>query len=267
MSEEEKEGTMSSEQRRLYYDKQAIKDVGESLLLFSEKEFCSPTRSTVPLLSLLRDGNGILNSVLSELHLNTASDLHLEYTVSPPIGKGKASYTDLMVRHQGDTLAIEAKWTEPRYETVAQWRRKGKSPKNRERVLRGWLDLIQPHAQRNLDVGDFSDAVYQTVHRAASACFNSAQPHLAYMHFIPDPSGKGATSKQYQSDLEHLNNLIGNPKRFNFYLIDIEIKPTSAFEQIRNLPKASFETAQKVRAALTNTTLFEFTDFHLKAFL
>jgi len=255
---------MVPELPRLHYDKGVVDDLSAALLQYSETEFMSPTRSTVPLLSLIKDGNKLLSEILSDIGLNSMGDLHLEYTVSPPIGRGKASNTDLMVRQQGEALAIEAKWTEPRYETVFQWRRKGKSPKNRERVLKGWLDLIQPHAQRNLDLNDFSDAVYQTVHRAASACFNSLRPLLAYMHFIPDPSGKGATSKQYQSDLEHLRNLMGNPKRFSFYLIDVEIKPTSTFEQIKNLPKTSLETAQLVRTALTDTTLFEFTDFHLQ---
>ena len=114
-------------------------------------------------------------------------------------------------------------------------------------------------------MNDFSDAVYQTVHRAASACFNSEQPHLAYLHFIPDPSGLGATSEQYQSDLKHLKDLLGNPKRFSFYLIDVEIKPTAAFEQIRNLPKGTSETASAVLAALENGPLFEFSGFHLRA--
>lgn len=255
---------MSSEQHRLYYDKKPIKDLTEALLLYKETEFCSPTRSTVPLLSLLKDGYSILNDVLIELNLSTPCDLHLEFTVNPPMGKGKASHTDLMVRRQGGTLAIETKWTEPRYETVARWREKGKSPANRGRVLRGWLDLIQPHALRILDVNDFSEAVYQMVHRAASACFNSEQPRLAYLHFIPDPSGLGETSEQYRADLKHLKDLLGDPIEFGFYLIEVEIKPTVEFEHIMHLPKTSLETAHVVRTALTDATLFEFTDFHFR---
>lgn len=250
--------------QQLYYDKKPIKGINESLLLFPEKEFCSPTRSTLPLLSLLKDETRMLNKVLSESHLNIASDLHLEYKVNPPIGKGKASYTDLMVRQQGDTLAIEAKWTEPRYDTIAEWRKKGERPKNKEKVLRGWLDLIQPHTLRVLDINDFSAAVYQMVHRAASACFNSEQPHLAYLHFTPDPSGKGATSEQYQSDLEHLRLLLGNPSNFQFCMVDLEIRPTDAFERIKDLPKGTVETATAVRNAFENGPLFDFIDLHLQ---
>ncbi len=186
---------MISKRYQLYYDKKPIRSINESLLLFPEKEFCSPYRSTIPLLSLIKDGNRILSEILGEIGLNPDCDFHLEFKVDPPQGRGMPSQTDLMIRRPGESLAIEAKWTEPRYDTVAEWRRKSERLTNTGKVLRGWLDLIQPHAQRNLDLNDFSDAVYQSVHRAASACFNSEQPHLAYLHFIPDPSGKGATSK------------------------------------------------------------------------
>jgi hypothetical protein len=219
----------------------------------------------VPLLAVLKDGYEILKSLLVELHMNTNSDLHLEFTVDPLKGRGIASHTDLMVRWQADTLALEAKWTEPRYETVAEWTRRGRTPGNRECVLRGWLDLLQPHAARVLNLDDFSGAVYQMVHRAASACYNAEHPRLAYLHFIPDPSGQGATSAQYQSDLEHLQDLLGNPARFNFHLIEVEIRPTAAFERIKSLPKVSAKTAYTVRAALENGPLFEFTDFRLQA--
>ncbi len=240
-------------------------DLSGALLHYPNKEFLSPTRSTVPLLALLKDGDEILKSLLVELDMNTNSDLHLEYTVNPPKGSGFASHTDLMVRWQADTLAIETKWTEPRYETVAEWTRQGMTPGNREQVMRGWLDLLQPHVASVLNPDDFSGAVYQMIHRAASACYNAEQPRLAYLHFIPDPSGQGATSAQYQSDLEHLQVLLGNPTRFSFHLIEVEIRPTVAFERIKSLPRASAETAYTVRAALENGPLFEFTDFRLQA--
>lgn len=251
--------------QQLYYDKKPIKNVNESLPFFPEKEFCSPYRSTVPLLSLIKDGNKLLSKILSDIGLNFIRDYHLEFKINPPRGGGRASQTDLMIRGPGESLAIEAKWTEPRYDTVAEWRKKGERPKNKGIVLRGWLDLIQPHTQRILDVDHFSDAVYQTVHRAASACFNSEQPHLTYLHFIPDPSGKGATSKQYQSDLEHLRLLLGYPSTFQFYLVNLEIRPTKIFERIKDLPKDTVDTAIAVRNAFEHGPLFDFIDLHLQA--
>jgi len=146
--------------------------------------------------------------------MNVDSALHLEYTAKSPMGKGKASHTDLMVRETRRTLAIEAKWTEPQYETVAKWRIKGKSPENKDRVLKGWLQLIQPFVSRKLDLDDFSGIVYQTVHRAASACYESEKPNLAYLHFVTDPSREGATATQYKSDLELLRELMGKANKF-----------------------------------------------------
>jgi hypothetical protein len=169
-----------------------------------------------------------------------------------------------MVKGQADTLAIEAKWTEQRYETVGD-RIGRENTENRRQVMTGWLDLLQPHAARVLHVDDFHYAVYQMVHRAASACYKAERPQLAYLHFTPDPSGKGATSAQYQSDLEHLQELLGNPAKFSFHLIEVEIRPTAAFEQIRKLPKTSAETARTVCAALQNGPLFEFTGIRSQA--
>lgn len=255
---------MNSAGQRLYFDKDPIKDISDALSLYPKREFYSPTRSTVPLLSLLKDANRVFEKVLHELKMNVYSDLHLEYTVKSPMGKGKASHTDLMVRETRRTLAIEAKWTEPRHETVAKWGKRGKSPENKERVLKGWLQLIQPHASRKLDLDDFSGIIYQMVHRAASACYESEKPNLAYLHFVPDPSGKGATATQYESDLELLRELMGKPNEFGIYLIEVNIKQTPAFEKIKDLPKSTAETATVVRNAFENGPLFDFSDLHLQ---
>jgi hypothetical protein len=254
----------NSKPQQLYYDKRLVNDLSSVLHCYQAKEFQSPFRSTVPLLALLQHGKEILKSLLTELQMNADSDLHLEFTVDPPKGKGRPSQTDLMVRWQADTLAIEAKWTEPRYETVAD-RIGRENTENRRQVMTGWLDLLQPHAARILHVDDFSNAVYQMVHRAASACYESERPRLVYLHFTPDPSGKGATSAQYQADLEHLQGLLGNPAKFGFHLIEVEIRPTAAFEQIRNLPKTSAETARTVCAALQDVPLLEFTGVRSQA--
>lgn len=245
--------------QRFYFDKTPINDMLAALALYSGNEFMSPTRSTIPLLSLLKDGHQILGSIFTGMNMDISSNLHLEFTVNPLKGRGIASHTDLMVISSSGTLAIEAKWTEPRYPTVGEWIKPG----NRELVLRGWLDMLQPHSQRLLKPIDFSGTVYQMVHRAASACYKSDYPQLAYLHFVPDLSECGATSAQYQSDLVHLFNLLGKPDKFNFYLIEVEIKPTLSFEIIKSLPKASSETANTVRAALENGPLFEFKDFNL----
>ena len=61
------------------------------------------------------------------------------------------------------------------------------------KTVEGWLRYLQPFASRALQVDDFADAVYQTVHRAASACAvatgKQLQPELVYLHFHPSPLG------------------------------------------------------------------------------
>ena len=117
---------------------------------------------------------------------------------------------------------------------------------------------------RKLDLDDFSGIVYQAIHRAASACYESEKPNLAYLHFVPDPSGKGATATQYESDLELLRELMGKPNEFGIYLIEVNIKQTPAFEKIKDLPKSTAETATAVRNALENGPIFDFSDLHLQ---
>ena len=56
-------------------------------------------------------------------------------------GRGKASFTDLMITASSAAVAIEAKFTEPRGETVHKWLRDPPET-NRTDVLEGWLDLI-----------------------------------------------------------------------------------------------------------------------------
>jgi hypothetical protein len=83
-------------------------------------------------------------------------------------------------------LAVEAKWTEPPYETVQDWLKKDKSksdPSNREEVLSGWLGLLTP----DVIASSFFNCEYQMIHRAASAraaAANTAKrPSLAYFKF------------------------------------------------------------------------------------
>src|SRR5690606_13238748 len=63
-----------------------------------------------------------------------------EVPVCVDYGKGRASCTDLIIENEKSCYAIEAKRTEPKYETVEKW--KGNS-KNKEKVLDWWLNLIE----------------------------------------------------------------------------------------------------------------------------
>lgn len=242
----------------LHYDRHPVASIDNVLSYYGAKEFKSPTRSTVPLLSWLKHEPSSVRSLLNELGMPADCTLHLEYTVNPPEGKGQASHTDLMILAGARSLAIEAKWTEPRYETVSDWLNKGESPNNRLTVLTGWLNLLQTHSSNYLVPADFSNAVYQMVHRAASACASGKSPRMAYLLFDPSPDPNTADKQTILDDLNHLWNLLGSPRSFPFHLVKINLAPTTAFDQISTLPKNSDETSQTVQKALLEERLFNF---------
>lgn len=256
-----------------HFDKNPVTDFQGLLSGYDSSEFESPLRSTVPLLSLIRDGRPALQEIFMACNFPSGPSLHFEFTVDSPKGVGLPSHTDLMVRSGNSQLALEAKWTEPRYETVERWRRKPPdpvhsgeypNPDNRGNRLKGWLELIQPHATRPLVQEEFSSIVYQMVHRAASACASTAHPQLAYMLFTPLPDGKNVKSEHYYRDLTQFHQLLGEPPGFPFHLIEMQISPTDAFRDIQHLPKGSSETASIVQSALRHGGLFEFIGFRLR---
>ena len=250
----------------LYYDKKLIGPIGsatnpvdQTRTLYKCTEFASPFRSTVPLLSFLKHQPAVLQDILDEMNISGPCDLHLEYTVAPPQGKGIPSHTDLFVTSGDVSLAIEAKWTEPRYETVEKWRSQGTNPDNRFDVANGWLGLLERATRMPLTLDDFSGTIYQMVHRAASACSTGSEPRLAYMVFESPANAQTASVTTIKDDLAHLRNVLGNPCDFPFYLIEIPLAFTAAFDKVIDLPKGSTSTADKVCSDLfSQVQLFEF---------
>lgn len=242
---------------KYHYDRTPIGTIVDALSYYTSGEFESPTRSTVPLLSWLNQEQPMVSSLSLELGMPTDPNLCLEYQVKPPKGRGTASHTDLMVISGESSLAVEAKWTEPRYERVSTWlKNKGT---NGQIVLTGWLGLLQKHTQFTLNLADFSDAIYQMVHRAASACAVGSDPRMAYLVFKSSSAPRTVNSEQTQSDLLYLFKLFGCPSAFPFFLVEIPLSPTAAFEAIENLLKANKATAQRVTTALAGSApLFKF---------
>jgi hypothetical protein len=72
------------------FGNQRINNIDESLTLYSSDEFQSPTRSTVPFLSLLKHGGNLWNSIVDQLVTsNEPLKAHLEFRVPPPMGRGR----------------------------------------------------------------------------------------------------------------------------------------------------------------------------------
>jgi len=254
---------------RLFFDQEPVL-AADCLSKYPEKEFASPTRSTVPLIEALRHGSP--PSFLSDLLVRArmaGEKLHLEYRVRPARGRGNSSHTDLMVTDSGPpqrALAIEAKWTEPRYERVSKWLCRGTSVKNRQEVLEGWLEAIAGHTGARIDSQNCGDLAYQMVHRAASAAIASGtggQPAMAYLIFqtAGDDAGKGNPRlNPYRDDLRRFRSIIGSPEAFPFFLVSVAIQPTGAFEAISCLSKGRPATREAVRGALreAGSPLFTF---------
>ncbi|MDE0332469.1 MAG: hypothetical protein OXL41_11430 [Nitrospinae bacterium] len=145
--------------------------------------------------------------------------LNFEYKVPVQCGRGPASQTDLMLISGEVCVAIEAKFTEPKYETVAQWLVKGKDIENRKKVLKGWLGLLSPELKET----DVADLTYQLIHRAASACYPKAKSHhLVYQVFDVNSAQK----EEYLCDLQILRGLV-SPDRLSIHLVECSIRRTS----------------------------------------
>ena len=244
---------------KIYFDRRRVADLHELLACLPARELASPTRSTVPLLSLLLQGTEVWRQILTEVGApDQEAAVHLEYTVRSPQGRGKASHTDVMLIAGEQACAIEAKWTEPAYPTVREWLGPEPSAPNREAVLNGWISLLQPFANRDLSLREVQNVTYQTLHRAASACAAGRSPSLAYLLFTPRPDGLPSDAGHLRAGLEQLAAALGSPADFPLRLIEVEVRPTAAFGSISGLRKGEPATGDMVRAALKGSPLFDF---------
>jgi hypothetical protein len=235
-----------------------IQSTADAVPLYGRKEFESTTRSTVPMLDLLIHSRAVFDKVIDTFGFPTQYHLHLEYTIGPFDGRGKASHTDVMLTSEVGSLAIEAKWTEPMYPAVKDWPEKGvtRTP-NQEAVLNGWLTKLGQTAS-----APFNDVIYQMLHRAASAAVASRSPRLAYLVFKPSPDPRSARPDELFQQLTNLWNLLGT-KAFPFHLVEIELEQLRAFKE---LPKTKGPaTDEAVRAALQGPApLFTFRQVRIR---
>jgi hypothetical protein len=161
----------------LQYGTQVVPSFDALLDQYPLNHFNSPRRSTVPLLAYWKE-QGRCEEFLFHLAAEDAPDIQppdsltliFEYEVPVQEGKGAPSCTDLMLVGDKLVVAVEAKYSEPDYETVREWLRKS-NPENRRAVLHGWLALINETTGSQLAYGDVLETAYQVVHRTASACF------------------------------------------------------------------------------------------------
>jgi hypothetical protein len=156
---------------RLAYKNEFVADFNSVVDSFNSAEFKSPRRSTVPLLLYWKDYPKRFQKLFKHLSIKKQPNLTacFEYKVPVQLGRGKASYTDLMLLSDQIAIAIEGKYTEPRYETVKTWLGSPQS-ENKIKVIKGWIGLIEEEIGKSLNYQDFYDFAYQLVHRMASVC-------------------------------------------------------------------------------------------------
>jgi hypothetical protein len=259
----------------LYFDRKQVGSFRELLALYPRRAFASPYRSTIPLLALVKDAWPVFIEIADTCGSNNDIRVHFEFKVKAPGVKGNPSHTDAMVLSPVSALALEAKWTEPRYESVTERlrspvagyarRNKHKEPLAIEEyrqaqrgVINAWLSLLAGHSNSAVNVDVAGAIVYQMIHRAASACSTTLPASLVYLHFSTPHGGHAAPASHYRNDLQRLHRLIGSPMALRFYLVDLPLQPTAAFDAIAALPKGAIDTDIKVRAAIESTCLFEF---------
>src|SRR6266516_2090968 len=203
---------------RYYFNTQSFGDLAGLCSRFTGKRLQSPTRSTVPLLDLVHNNRGEWNRLLEKLGALPDSTVHFEFKVPSPKPRGNPSQTDALLESETSVWAIEAKWTEPTdLQTVTKRLSKPETDGGDPYLtINGWLAHIQPFARRPLQTDDFTDVIYQMVHRAASAAYVAGErglrPELVYLHFVPSPpKSRPATTRHYISDLTRLYERLGRP--------------------------------------------------------
>ncbi len=219
---------------------------------YSYKEFKSPYRSTVNMLSLMQ--SPAFDLFLKDIGVDKLkAKFHCEYCVPVQDGTGPASQTDLMIFSENRIIAIEAKNTEDPYDKVTEWI-DTKSKTNKTKVLNGWLKLINSRAGTNIKIEDVNDITYQMIHRLASACIDSTRiPEMIYLYF----GESKRMSEYYNEQLKLLNDTINDKIKISF--LCIKGIPTDEMKSLFNRwDNGERDLRNEVIYGLTNNSLYTF---------
>lgn len=234
--------------------------LGEAIRFYPDSAFEKLTCSTIPMLSMMAHKRRLFHSILKETSFSPKDyTAYLEYTVVPKHGRGKASCTDVMLVNGDKSLAIESKWRENMYDTVAKW--KEKKGDNADKVLESWLRLLQKHADKPLKNTTKNHIIYQMLHRAASAAEAGREPAVAYFCFKMKSVSQGAGTNEVVQRLTDLWSLLGTPNTFSFYVAEIEIKGTEVYEKLRGAINSTGKKALPdllIAALQAKAPLFDF---------
>ena len=237
------------------YKGKVVPDFEQLVKLFPPSAVASPLRSTLPLVDFWRTPESRLAQLCAAtgVALVPPMELCFEHPVHVQRGRGKASFTDLMVIASSAVVAIEAKFTEPRSETVGDWL--GNPPEvNRSEVLEGWLHVIRNASGISLRAAHVLDLPYQLIHRTASVCSVAGSLRaVVYQVF-----GK-ALLDYYVNNLSELWRRLGGTATLGFYVLRCPLKSLPAHENlVKRWMQRDRHVGEGVRDGLLAGPLFSF---------
>jgi hypothetical protein len=189
------------------------------------------TRSTVPLLAWWREHAG--HYAIPDVDLSEAT-ARFEYPVPAGCatcgGRGKHSFTDVMLLSDSRAIAFEAKYTEPAYEIVNKWLTRGSNRKNRENVLNHWCHLIEEYTATPIDKSNLGTLVYQVVHRTASACAGTPTAGAAGVAYLIFDDGRDQS--HYESELKQAAHVLDPANKISFVMIRVPTRRLPGFDVV-----------------------------------
>jgi hypothetical protein len=152
-----------------------------------------------------------------------------------------------MILTADQSIAIEAKYTEPPYQSVNKWL--GLEPtENRTKVLCGWLDEISKVTGRAITLEEVGPLPYQLIHRTASVCCAPGRLRTVVYQVFGQES-----SDYYIDSLRKLVACVGVGPPIQFWVHACAYVPTDAWQPC-NDTRESTESAKSVRVALLADT-------------
>lgn len=234
-------------------------DLSRVIGQYPDSEFPHLTRSTIPLLAYWKQPAKRIAEMLQDVNLpySPHSTICFEYPVPSADSKSKASFTDIMYLSDTVTIAIEGKWTEPRYDDIATWLGKG-ILSHRKKVLAHWLAHIKPYCRTSVQPEALGNIVYQMLHRTASAC--AARTDVAGAFYLCF-SDSEHDHQDTLHDLRAWKDALQPLDCLRLFLQRIEIQQTDFYRElessIERLDSAVCK-AEAIRLGLREHDLFEF---------
>jgi hypothetical protein len=242
---------------RIHLCGREVRSFDELLRGLPANALASPRRSTVPLLDYWRPSRRRLDNLWPAIGHPPSDpvELHFEYGVPVRSGRGKPSYTDLMVLADDVAVAIEAKFTEPPYESVDAWLGRAATP-NRIAVLDGWLSAVGESVGRRIARGAVGAVPYQLIHRTASVCcVDRPHRHLVYQVFSDE------MPQYYVEQLRLWVDILGENNGVGLAVYWCRLRRSEAYRSLEaRWDAGGRDFSQEVRRELLEGPLLDFFD-------